>query len=89
MDRLPWSCAAGRVEHELEEGAEERRVNAGQLADLAATITRKQSAYGIEVGGAKAGLRMRPQPAGTNAPLPGHMWTSSILIPSGSVKKTA
>lgn len=53
IDRLERGVCAGGLRI-----AED--VDAGQLADLAATMTRKQSAYGIEVGGAKAGLRMRP-----------------------------
>lgn len=53
VDRLERGVCAGGLRI-----AED--VDAGQLAGLAATMTRKQSAYGIEVGGAKAGLRMRP-----------------------------
>lgn len=51
IDRLVGGIAAGGLR--VQPG-----VDRGHLAELAAAMTRKQAAYGIEVGGAKAGLDM-------------------------------
>ena len=51
IDRLVGGVAAGGLR--VQPG-----VDRAHLAELAAAMTRKQAAYGIEVGGAKAGLDM-------------------------------
>ncbi len=53
IDRLVGGVAAGGLR--IQPGLDRRA-----LADLAAAMTRKQAAYGIQVGGAKAGLAMPP-----------------------------
>jgi glutamate dehydrogenase (NAD(P)+) len=51
IDRLVGGVAAGGLR--VQPGVDRRH-----LAELAAAMTRKQAAYGIEIGGAKAGLDM-------------------------------